>query len=46
MADLASNLPTNEEVTPTQIEMEVILPLVVQVFREGKSRTVQRQQQE
>jgi hypothetical protein len=31
MADLASNLLTNEEVTPTQTEMEVILPLAVQV---------------
>jgi hypothetical protein len=30
-ADLASNLPTNEEVTPTQTEAEVILPLAVQV---------------
>jgi hypothetical protein len=31
MADLASNLLTNEEVTPTQTEMEVIVPLAVQV---------------
>jgi hypothetical protein len=31
MADLASNLLTNEEVTPTQTEAEVILPLTVQV---------------
>jgi hypothetical protein len=31
MADLASKLPTNEEVTPTQTEAEVILPLAVQV---------------
>jgi hypothetical protein len=30
-ADLASNLPTNEEVTPTQTEAEEILPLAVQV---------------
>jgi hypothetical protein len=27
----ASKLPTNEEVTPTQIEVEEILPLTVQV---------------
>jgi hypothetical protein len=31
MADLASKLPTNEEVTPTQTEVEVTLPLAVQV---------------
>jgi hypothetical protein len=31
MADLVNNLPTNEEVTPTQTEVEVILPLTVQV---------------
>jgi hypothetical protein len=31
MADPASNLPTNEEVTPTQTEVEEILPLTVQV---------------
>jgi hypothetical protein len=31
MADLVNNLPTNEEVTPTQTEAEVILPLAVQV---------------
>jgi hypothetical protein len=30
-ADLASNLPTNEEVTPTQTKAEVTLPLTVQV---------------
>jgi hypothetical protein len=31
MADLVNNLPTNEEVTPTQTEAEEILPLAVQV---------------
>jgi hypothetical protein len=31
MADLASNLPTNEEVTPTQTEVEETLPLTVHV---------------
>jgi hypothetical protein len=31
MADLVNNLPTNEEVTPTQTEVEEILPLAVQV---------------
>jgi hypothetical protein len=31
MADLASNLLNNEEVTPTQTEVEEILPLAVQV---------------
>jgi hypothetical protein len=31
MADLASKLLTNEEVTPTQTEVEEILPLAVQV---------------
>jgi hypothetical protein len=31
MADPASNLPTNEEVTPTQTEVEETLPLTVQV---------------
>jgi hypothetical protein len=31
MADPARNLLTNEEVTPAQTEMEVILPLAVQV---------------
>jgi hypothetical protein len=31
MADPASNLPTNEEVTPTQTEVEETLPLAVQV---------------
>jgi hypothetical protein len=31
MADLVNNLPTNEEVTPTQTEVEEILPLTVQV---------------
>jgi hypothetical protein len=31
MANLASNLPSNEEATPTQIEEGEILPLVVQV---------------
>jgi hypothetical protein len=31
MADLASKLLTNEEVTPTQTEVEEILPLTVQV---------------
>jgi hypothetical protein len=31
MANLASTLLTNEEVTPTQTEVEVILPLAVQV---------------
>jgi hypothetical protein len=31
MADLASKLPTNVEATPTQTEVEVILPLAVQV---------------
>jgi hypothetical protein len=31
MADLASKLLTNEEVTPTQTEEEEILPLAVQV---------------
>jgi hypothetical protein len=31
MADPASNLPTNEEVTPTQTEVEETLPLMVQV---------------
>jgi hypothetical protein len=31
MADPASNLPTNEEATPTQTEVEEILPLTVQV---------------
>jgi hypothetical protein len=30
MADLASNLPTNEEVTPTQTKVEETLPLAVQ----------------
>jgi hypothetical protein len=30
-ADLANNLPTNEEVTPTQTEEEVTLPLAIQV---------------
>jgi hypothetical protein len=30
MANLASNFLTNEEATPTQIEVEVILPLAVQ----------------
>ena len=31
MADLVSNLLNNEEVTPTQTEVEEILPLTVQV---------------
>jgi hypothetical protein len=31
MADMASKLLTNEEVTPTQTEVEEILPLAVQV---------------
>jgi hypothetical protein len=31
MADQVNNLLTNEEVTPTQTEAEVILPLAVQV---------------
>jgi hypothetical protein len=31
MADLASKLLTNEEVTPTQTEVEEILPLAVQI---------------
>jgi hypothetical protein len=31
MADLASNLLTNEEVTPTQTEAELTSPLTVQV---------------
>jgi hypothetical protein len=31
MANLASKLLTNEEVTPTQTEVEEILPLAVQV---------------
>jgi hypothetical protein len=31
MANLVNNLLTNEEVTPTETEAEVILPLAVQV---------------
>jgi hypothetical protein len=31
MADQVNNLLNNEEVTPTRIEVEVILPLTVQV---------------
>jgi hypothetical protein len=31
MADLVNNLLNNEEVTPTQTEVEEILPLAVQV---------------
>jgi hypothetical protein len=31
MADPASRIPNNEEVTPTQIEVEATLPLTVQV---------------